>query len=1004
MNKKNSISLMHKMLVPMVCLVLLQISIAAVAFVLTGVGSTLNQKSFDSFDQKVLARKNYIEYEMKARWSKIDSVASAVNTKVAQYLSDNNYTYQDLEAHAEAYGPLLLDLSENIIDMMRTNTVTGGFIVFNSSDLSIDRHNTTLENKPGLYIRDLDPTGEPSNQNSDLLLKRAPIAVVKGLNISTDTDWKPQFSFQTLHTDYYDFLYEPYQMALKRPDLNYKHLDYWSSAYTLTDDSKSAISYSIPLILEDGSVYGVMGVDLTLDYLSELLPYEELVENKQCSYILASANDTGNIFYNSIISGPLYSQLAQNKAYTYISDEQIYGDNYRIFSNNRTEDMFCNIQSINLYEEGSPFPNNWTLLGIGIDSDLLSYSTYLTRALIIVGSIILLVGIVGVAVISYSIAAPVGLLVKQMYKTNSNSPITLDRVNIQEIDKLADAIESSSKEIFETSRKFSHIVNMANIKIAVYEINTATNTLFVSDNFFNVLQIKNVTLQGITVSEFQNLLEGLQPLVVQNLSTPNDKTLCIPTSDGKELWIRIKVITNGNKIMGLAEDITSQTLEMKKLERERDFDPLTNTLNRRSFIRKLEYLFTIDKSILNNAVMLMLDIDNLKYINDTYGHDYGDIYIASTAKALQEGTKNARALLARISGDEFYIFIYGYNNRDDIYKYIRNIRDSIEDSTVLLPNNENYRIRVSGGMAWYPDDSIHYEALMRYADFAMYKIKHTTKGQFSEFDKAIYNKEYYLLSGKEELNRLIEGQLVEYHFQPIVDAHNGIIHGYEALMRSKIDGLKNPSEIIRLAESESKLYQIESLTWFNSLKAYSQQVENRNIPIGTKVFINSIPNQLITTEEVNLLIEMYADYLPYVVMEITENESITKESIDVKLHYNKLYNSSVAIDDYGSGYNSESMLLKLTPEYVKIDMALVRDIHCDVSKQKIVYNLLSYSHERNIKVIAEGVETYQEMEQLITMGVDLLQGYYFAKPALLPPLIKEEVVNEIRSIYKRFMH
>ena len=114
-------------------------------------------------------------------------------------------------------------------------------------------------------------------------------------------------------------------------------------------------------------------------------------------------------------------------------------------------------------------------------------------------------------------------------------------------------------------------------------------------------------------------------------------------------------------------------------------------------------------------------------------------------------------------------------------------------------------------MAWYPDDSIHYEALMRYADFAMYKIKHTTKGQFSEFDKAIYNKEYYLLSGKEELNRLIEGQLVEYHFQPIVDAHSGIIHGYEALMRSKIEGLKNPSEIIRLAEAESKLYQIESL-------------------------------------------------------------------------------------------------------------------------------------------------------------------------------------------------
>ena len=396
------------------------------------------------------------------------------------------------------------------------------------------------------------------------------------------------------------------------------------------------------------------------------------------------------------------------------------------------------------------------------------------------------------------------------------------------------------------------------------------------------------------------------------------------------------------------------------------------------------------------AALIMLDLDNLKHINDTYGHDYGDEYIRCAANVLKKFIPY-QSVIARMSGDEFYAFFYGYENKDQIRRIVEDLKETMKNAILPLPDNHLFRVRASGGIAWYPDDSTSYEQLIKYVDFAMYSAKNNIKGEFSEFDISSYHKEAYLLHNQNALNRLIEEELVEYYFQPIVNAADGTVFAYEALMRSKISAFKSPVEILALARSQSKLYQIERLTWFKSLEAFDEKQADF---AGCKLFINSISNQILSDDDISLLEQQYLPYLKQVVVELTEEEKVNEKFTVKKQQCSQRWNAAIALDDFGTGYNGESVLLSLSPNYVKIDMSIVRGIDSDESRQKIFQNLVSYSHERGIKVIAEGIETHEEMVTLLQNGVDYMQGYYLGLPHIDPLPLIEERRKEILAVWE----
>lgn len=247
-----------------------------------------------------------------------------------------------------------------------------------------------------------------------------------------------------------------------------------------------------------------------------------------------------------------------------------------------------------------------------------------------------------------------------------------------------------------------------------------------------------------------------------------------------------------------------------------------------------------------------------------------------------------------------------------------------------------------------------------------------------------------------QVQRLIDYNLFTYHFQPIVRADTGEIYSYEALMRAREDmkGI-TPYHILKYAEMTDRLSEIERYTFLNVLNYIR---DNSSLFEGRLVFINSMPNVHIdpaSTDEIGQLLELLSDK---VVVEMTENSEYDDSELnDIKEKYRGL-NIRIAIDDYGTGYSNISNLLRYTPNYVKIDRSLLSGIQNNPNKKHFVREIIDFCHDNNILALAEGVENSDELRAVILLGVDLIQGFYLARPA--PEVITSlpfELRSEIRS-------
>lgn len=962
-------------------LIILEIILLVSSIFGGGVTVRLDQNAKDILHERVINRTNYLETEMVSNWSNISLTVQDINRTTQRLWDQGVISPQTLDDGSESCTPLILEISQQIISLMRSNRVTGAFVVFNNEDL-----NGSVENKPGIYLRDLDPASNPSVRNLDLLIERAPAAVVQQLGISTDSGWRPRFEFSKREEGYYPFLYQPYQNALENRNSDFTYLDYgyWSEPYNLFEDNKEAISYSVPLMLEDGTLYGVLGIELTTDYLKKLVPYSEVSDDKQGSYLLVRQDGDSEKYLNILVNGPVYQQSVGTDSATRIVTEG--GDS---FIDTKDESFYCSIKQLNLYNTNTPFSSQkWMLVGAVRQKDLFSFSNRITSTLLFSIFITLFVGIIGAFWVSRSVSKRIVTLAKSMDEMRPADAMHLERTGITEFDRLVSSIENLSREVIDSATKFSQIIEMASVKIAGFEIKREEKALFLTDRFFEILGMPEADGNNLTVDEFASLMNSLKPRLLPRESEEEEYVFRFPADKGTR-YVKIKTLENKERCIGLIEDVTKARVEKDLIEHERDYDLLTSLINRRAFYRIMRRLFEQEPEKLKNAALVMMDLDNLKQLNDTYGHDCGDKYIKAAADCFQESTP-ANTIISRISGDEFYLFFYGYEKKDDIRRLLACLKTGIKEKTFSLPNLERRHIMVSGGVAWYPDDSTSFEELLKYSDYAMYKIKQSVKGEFGEFDLGIYNRESYLLQNKMDLIQLIEKRLVDFFFQPIVHAGTGEIFAYEALMRSKLPTLRSPLDVLALAKLESKLNQIEELVWYKALEFYANNVSQGKMNPHAKVFVNSIANQAVPPDKLETLETRFKPYLNNVVMEITEDEQLSDSIIQYKREMMNRWQASLALDDYGSGYNSEKNLLRISPQFIKVDISIIRDIDRDTDKQKIFENIISYAHERSMSVVAEGIETPAEMELVIRMGADFLQGYFLARPEFEPPIVSEE--------------
>ena len=226
-------------------------------------------------------------------------------------------------------------------------------------------------------------------------------------------------------------------------------------------------------------------------------------------------------------------------------------------------------------------------------------------------------------------------------------------------------------------------------------------------------------------------------------------------------------------------------------------------------------------------------------------------------------------------------------------------------------------------------------------------------------------------------------------------------------MRPQSDILRSPLEFIRIAKTGAKLYDVEKMTWTQALKSFKIQKNKGNIEESAKVFINSISNCIMSDEDIEKLEADYSDMLDKIVLEILEGEESNNNYAEKKKRLVRKWRAEIALDDFGTGYNSEYALITSKPNIIKLDRSIISGCDADESRQNIIQNIVGFARSRNVKVLAEGVETYQEMKMSIACGVDLLQGYYINRPVFEPEPPPDKTVREIidinKEIYNKIM-
>lgn len=248
----------------------------------------------------------------------------------------------------------------------------------------------------------------------------------------------------------------------------------------------------------------------------------------------------------------------------------------------------------------------------------------------------------------------------------------------------------------------------------------------------------------------------------------------------------------------------------------------------------------------------------------------------------------------------------------------------------------------------------------------------------------------------EKVDDIISGNKLLYYFQPIVSAVDGEIFSYEALMRSATDPAITPYHILKYAELTDRLSDVEKATFLNVLSIIE---DKKDVLAGKSVFINSMPNVMLSTADAEKVCELLERNADTAVVEMTENAEADDAQLKRLKDLYRSMNVRIAVDDYGTGYSNVGSLLRYTPNFVKIDRSLLSEIDSQSKKRHLVRDIIEFCHDNKIFALAEGVETSEELKTVILMGVDLIQGYYTARPS---PEIIESIPFNIKEEIRRY--
>lgn len=450
-------------------------------------------------------------------------------------------------------------------------------------------------------------------------------------------------------------------------------------------------------------------------------------------------------------------------------------------------------------------------------------------------------------------------------------------------------------------------------------------------------------------------------------------------------WLTISSVNDetGNIInyVGVFADIS----QLKHSEAELDYlahhDPLTDLPNRLLLSARLDHAIQHARREGISVAVLFLDLDRFKTVNDSLGHPAGDKLLRIVASLLSANVRNADTV-ARVGGDEFVIVLEGISDTRYVSDVAKKIQIALNKHFDL--DGQDVFVSVSIGISIYPEDGRDATTLLKNADAAMYQSKEEGRNTIRLYNAELTQKAQERLILETELRRAIEKQEFLLHFQPQVDVASGAIIGAEALVRWQHpeSGLIPPNRFIHLAEETGLILPLGE--WVLSTAcAQLQTWLAEGIPPVT-LAVNLSPRQFHHQDLVKQLRTILdATGIPPTLLELEITESAIMEQgekVTITLHSLMDLGVKVAIDDFGTGYSSLACLRRFPINTLKIDQSFMCDIPHDTSAKEIVVTIIAMAHNLRMKVLAEGVETQEQLAFLQRHGCDAYQGFLTSRP------------------------
>ncbi|WP_263831755.1 PAS domain S-box protein [Sulfurospirillum oryzae] len=529
-------------------------------------------------------------------------------------------------------------------------------------------------------------------------------------------------------------------------------------------------------------------------------------------------------------------------------------------------------------------------------------------------------------------------------------------------------------------------------KIGSWKLDIATQAITWSEEMYRIFEIDPQS----TKSRRKLFMEIIHPedlsyvkeihYQAQKKYMPYETTHRILLKNGTLKYIHAKAITyyddnqNAVSIMGTVQDVTEQKMVEKQVEFLAHHDALTELPNRMLAQSRCEQSIAYAKRNSSKVALLFIDIDGFKTINDSLGHAFGDMMLKMVASRLKKYIRQTDTL-SRQGGDEFLMMLTDVEDVDDVSTVAQKLLREFEKPFQL--DTHSISSSISIGIALYPDDGKHFDALLQRADTAMYKAKEAGRNTYCFFTEAMNKEIFEHLHIQNDLKQALVQQQFVLHYQPQIDLETNTISGVEALLRwnHPKNGLVPPMKFIPIAESSGQILEIGEWVIYEACHQASKW-HQQGINITMAVNISAIQFKRGNLEQViQKALESSGLNPQYLELELTESILIhDTENVLHAIRRLKILGIKLSIDDFGTGYSSLSYLKRFAVDKLKIDQSFVKDISKDQEDAIIVKTIIQMAKSLNLKTIAEGVETKEVLEIIKSHDCDEVQGFYFAKP------------------------